>query len=507
MNIIVGTIFFDEDKNGYKIQSFIKKGGFGSVYKAIREDTGDFYAIKTLNAPSVDEKEIKSFINDGKLAATIKSKNIIDYKYFHDGNEYSHLPIYIIMEYANNGDLGDFIDTQKKTNKMFSNDELKNIFYQIANGMKAINEHLVHRDLKPENILLSDDVIKICDFGLAKIVDKVTRNTTFKGFGSVQYYPPEAWKFDKNTIQMDIYSVGLIFYELATLQNAYQVNSNDNRKWQEAHMFQNVEPPINQNKKLSPTINQIILKMIEKSPNNRYKNWDEIIKLLDAENLPQTNNSDLVNLMIKKRTEQVQEESRIELQKKKTEEEKLELRKIIRYQLENDIIVPIKKFIEEFNSKSSSGSIRFNSDFFRGELSVPSGNYFHLEIEPVFKHDFIKKIHYENQNSKRISRIDYDLPKINNEIIVAWGLIRSNTSKGFNIILAKNDTEVYGKWYLLLNTDSGLGGRLKKLPSPFAFDLKELKKEVSMIRVVDVINRKLIPFDIEYIKKFITEMI
>lgn len=85
--------------------------------------------------------------------------------------------------------------------------------------MIAINAELVHRDIKPENILVSNDVLKISDFGLAKIASESTRTMSFKGYGTIPYIAPEAWNSDKNTIQMDIYSMGIVFYELATLPN------------------------------------------------------------------------------------------------------------------------------------------------------------------------------------------------------------------------------------------------------------------------------------------------
>ena len=90
-----------------------------------------------------------------------------------------------------------------------------NIFHQIIDGMEAINRVLVHRDIKPDNIFINNGVFKIADFGLAKIIQDKTRSKTFKGWGTEPYIAPEAYRFEKNTIQMDMYSIGLVFFQIA----------------------------------------------------------------------------------------------------------------------------------------------------------------------------------------------------------------------------------------------------------------------------------------------------
>ena len=75
----------------------------------------------------------------------------------------------------------------------FIESELINIYSSLISGMKAINEKVIHRDIKPENILFRDDVLKIADFGLSKIIDEKTRTSSFKGWGTPKYIAPEAW--------------------------------------------------------------------------------------------------------------------------------------------------------------------------------------------------------------------------------------------------------------------------------------------------------------------------
>ena len=113
----------------------------------------------------------------------------------------------------------------------------------VALGAQAINEHLVHRDIKPDNILLdgpSDKPIpRIADFGIAKIATEPTRPETFKGIQPVWYMAPEACRQEKNTYKMDVYSVGLVFYQILTLNHpllSFVTDPTDWVQWREVHL-------------------------------------------------------------------------------------------------------------------------------------------------------------------------------------------------------------------------------------------------------------------------------
>ena len=156
-------------------------------------------------------------MNQAKL---LDSENVIKYLYIHDGNEFPEYPPFIIMEYTDGGTLRDLI--ANRNGQQFEVETLMGYFEQLAHGMKCISEQLVHRDIKPENILNFHGVLKITDFGLSKISGESTKTMTFKGYGTSPYVAPEAWNNDRNTIQMDIYSMGIVFYELATLSYPYE---------------------------------------------------------------------------------------------------------------------------------------------------------------------------------------------------------------------------------------------------------------------------------------------
>ncbi|PFU36390.1 serine/threonine protein kinase, partial [Bacillus cereus] len=114
----------------------------------------------------------------------------------------------------------------------------------------------------------------ITDFGLGKIVDAATRNfsQTFKGYGTKEYVAPEGWRSESNTIQMDIYAMGMTFYELATLEKAFNVAPHaTNEEWKYKHLYETPITPNKRNTQLTSTISQIIMKMIEKRLSRRYQ--------------------------------------------------------------------------------------------------------------------------------------------------------------------------------------------------------------------------------------------
>ncbi|GAH94631.1 unnamed protein product, partial [marine sediment metagenome] len=141
------------------------------------------------------------------------------------------------------------------------------IMLQIAQGAKEINSKIVHRDIKPDNILVSSDTFKISDFGLSKLVAEQTRTRTFKGMGPIQYIAPEAWQLQKNTPQMDVYSVGLVFHEILTLKHPLLELVSDPshvEAWREAHLFTTVPDVRETRPDVTLQLAQLLGRMISK---------------------------------------------------------------------------------------------------------------------------------------------------------------------------------------------------------------------------------------------------
>ena len=236
--------------------------------------------MKTIAASFTDEIALKSFVNEGNLAVGIRHPNVIEYLFFHDGSKFNALPPYILMEFAEGGTLEKQISLAQQNKKLFSNDELIEMFKQLIAGMSAVNEKLIHRDVKPDNILICNNTLKISDFGLSKVVSEATRKSSFKGFGCLPYMAPEAWRFERNTLLLDIYSMGIVFYQLATLRHPFDVPNADQQKWMDAHLHKPVARPDSINPQLSPKLSQIIIRMVEKVATKRLQSWANIEEIL-----------------------------------------------------------------------------------------------------------------------------------------------------------------------------------------------------------------------------------
>ena len=140
-------IVYGEKEDEYEIIEYIGSGGFSHVYKIRKKIDNSIWALKTIHPIYNNEQDIKAILNEGRNALKIRNENVICYIYFHDGTKFNNLPPYIIMEYANGGNLNDFIDTNKGSQKYIENSVLILMFRQLINGMKAINNYLVSRHI------------------------------------------------------------------------------------------------------------------------------------------------------------------------------------------------------------------------------------------------------------------------------------------------------------------------------------------------------------------------
>ena len=499
------TVVFDQHTKEFIVCEFLGRGSFGDVYSIKEKTTETLYALKTFSTPFVDDTILKSFFNEGKLAQEIAHQNVIKYYYFHDGIQHKDLPMYIIMEYADGGTLEKQIRERRKKGEFYTNEELKFLFDQLINGMEAINSKLIHRDIKPDNILIHKNVLKISDFGLSKYVAQATRTSTFKGIGCLPFLAPEGWKLDNNTIQMDIYSMGIVFYELASFSFPYKVNKGDFEEWQNAHLFQN--PPIvgKINPKISPVLSRLIMRMLEKDAKQRPKNWEEIKTYLEKENLPQTDNAVIIDKVLIKRNEQIEQATQAKLNREKRDKEILEFKNIVRFQYHKDIIIPIKEFIEEINSKSDGPKIicHFDEGSYLNTIEY-SFNKIQINLIPIIEEDFYREVKVKDFDMV-FTRRELKLPMIDKKRIIAWGYLKTNDGKGFNLILLHNSQSIYGDWLLLFNRHSAIAVQRDNRPEPFPFEMNEIEKEIKYLNAMHIYVTDKLTLDYNKIKEFLIE--
>ncbi|PFX51356.1 serine/threonine-protein kinase [Bacillus pseudomycoides] len=501
---------FDGEENSYIVLDLLGTGGFGHVFQIKNETDGSLWALKTLPPYASNEEDLKGFKNESEMALKVSHENAMRYKYVHDGSIHKDLPPYIIMELANEGSLNDYLKQKKMESEFLTVETLHQMFNQLIDGMEHINQELVHRDIKPDNILIKDGKLIITDFGLAKIANAATRsiNSTFKGYGTYNYVAPEGWKFDRNTIQMDIYAMGMTFYEMATLQNAFDVAPNANmEEWRRNHLYEAPIPPHQKNTSLTIKISQVIMKMIEKSTNKRYKSWEEIRNDLSLDNLPKSKNADQITSMLKQHMEKSSIKRSKELEAEKTKQEKLELQNLIFSQFKNDIYIPIKGFIDEFNKQCVDGfislfDITHTSTFFRTIMELVSKTTIQIDLRVLSDEDFIREVPMDFERGTIRKVVRPILPRDNKKVL-AWGYIKNNKGIGYNLLLLENKEELYGEWVLLSNSQVISREGQRNRPQQFVYELSELEKEIPLIGAFHIYRTEVIPYSDTIIQEFI----
>jgi len=506
MVISLGTKVFDNQENSYILDEILGSGGFGNVYKAHCENDGTIVAIKMIDNIFDNDDAFLSFQKETNLVKLIASENIIKYLYVHDGNEFIEYPPYIIMEYTNGGTLRDLINNQKGVH--FDIEILKSIYLQLARGMKCVSKCLVHRDIKPENILNFNGVLKITDFGLSKVSGENTKTMTFKNFGTPLYIAPEAWNNDHNTVQMDIYSMGIVFYELATLSYPYVIPAKpDYFSFRDMHLYDAVINPVTKNRALPPTIVSMIIKMLEKPTQRRFSNWDEIISILESDSAPKDDLAEIVNKAILLRNEKDLERQEQQATKEKAENAKKEYIKLAYSQYCSVVSKPIHEFVSRFDSQyhgvqkitiKESEPMYYNPRF-STVITMTTGQRITITGEVLLKENFTKK---EKSFLDEYPREVNYIPQCKGRDIILWCQLADSQKLGFNILLLKNNDGIYGDWFILENSIGALTRTNR--PSPFGFELSELPKEINYINALHIYNLNLQPYSKEKLLEYIT---
>ncbi|MBX8460232.1 serine/threonine protein kinase [Enterobacter sp. RIT637] len=467
------------DGKEYVVSKFLGQGGMGNVFLIEDKENGSRFALKTLQYYIPDDNNHRSLINEWEKARRISHKNTIHYYGFHDGLSEPNTP-YLLMEYANSGSLENFLKSQTS---FLDEDTCLNIFHQIIDGMEAVNEVLIHRDIKPDNIFIDDGVFKIADFGLAKIAEEKTRSKTFKGWGTEPYIAPEAYRAETNTIQMDMYSIGHVFYQIAALKHAFGEQNN----WEYAHLTF-VPPLLNEiNKTISPKVAFVINKLMSKKPSARYTSWDCVRKDLTDSAKNTGNHKAAINNVLKNKISRDQERDK-ELSKQQIQsQEQQRKNKILRFQFNNEIISPITDFINDFNNVSGSNAEMKISEVTRG-TDVAYKIFFETKFVDIWFHpltesDVLKR--YANDIWGH-NRLHITKPTMMGKSVLAWGGVECSDKTGVNIVLVHSESDEYGDWYLLKNTHSGFSRNSDDRTEPFAFDNDELVTEIHHIGVMHI---------------------
>lgn len=259
----------------YEIRELIGVGGMAIVYKAYDTVDDCTVAIKILKEEfSNNEEFIRRFKNESKAIAVLSHQNIVKVFDVSFGDRIQ----YIVMEYIDGITLKEYISQQK----VIQWSEAVHFTVQILKALQhAHDKGIVHRDIKPQNImLLQDGRIKVTDFGIARFSNRETRTMTDKAIGSVHYIAPEQARGDVTDGKTDIYSVGVMLYEMLTGKLPFEADN----AVSVAIMQLQTDPimPKSINPSIPDGLEEITLKAMQKEPRQRYSSAEEMLSAIEA---------------------------------------------------------------------------------------------------------------------------------------------------------------------------------------------------------------------------------
>lgn len=437
----------------YELVKYLGQGGFGTVYEACGPDRCNSVAVKFPRVSSAGEDAIHAFRNEVIAASEITHPNVVQVLGLAEN------PLALVMEFVPGGTLKDLMVRRHEEKVVLDKDEVIRISTALIHGVAEINSRFLHRDLHPGNILMSDGVPKITDFGLSKHVDAETQPNTFKGRQHICYMAPENWRGEKNTIHGDMYSLGLILFELASLEYPFvlTIKSPGENEFRQAHAFGLPKNLAGARPDVPIMFIQLVNKMIEKRPEDRFQSWSEIKSALshlaDSTIVKKAVDPEVVQMIFhaerRKRSKQEADAKVQESQQKESEAKQAAATK-------RPIILNIAwSAVNEYNS-----------------------NVLDFKIEVVYGDLYGAPPHGVLGTKRDVPELEFHLP--NNQCIAIgflWignslkltrgecrliGFVHGKNGAGFNYLLCCKEGDPYGEWWVCeVSMRGSYGGRHK----------------------------------------------
>ncbi|MGE5573143.1 MAG: Stk1 family PASTA domain-containing Ser/Thr kinase [Bacteroidota bacterium] len=258
----------------YRILSRVGEGGMAEVYRARDSVLNRIVAIKVLRPQfASDEEFVERFRREAQAAASLSHPNIVSiYDVGRDGDRY-----YIVMEYVSGRSLKDLIREQGS----LPPDRAAWIASQILAALDHAHENnIVHRDIKPHNILVTPEGrVKVTDFGIARATSTSALTETGTIIGTVNYFSPEQAKGEAAGVGSDIYSLGVVLYEMIAGRVPFRGDTPIAIALQ--HLQSEAIPPSELNPRVPPALDRIVMKALEKDPSRRYRHARDMMRALD----------------------------------------------------------------------------------------------------------------------------------------------------------------------------------------------------------------------------------
>jgi serine/threonine-protein kinase len=256
----------------YRVESLLGVGGMGRVYKAVNPE-GDEVALKLVKADlASDEIFRRRFDREVRIARTVVHLHVVPVI---DSGEHEGIP-YMAQKYVGNGTLEDLVQKEQTLDL----DTAVKICNQVAAGLDALcAAGLVHRDVKPANILLdADGTAFITDFGLAKDSQGSVLTRPGQALGSLDYMAPEQIRGEPVTAASDVYALGCVMYECLVGAPPFADRQGMRVLW--AHLQDDPANPCDRRADLPPAVGELILRALDKEPQNRPQTAGEFARML-----------------------------------------------------------------------------------------------------------------------------------------------------------------------------------------------------------------------------------
>ncbi len=259
----------------YEIVELIGRGGMAYVYKARDLKLNRYVAVKVLREEYTENEQfIKKFDRESQAVACLSHPNIVG---VYDVGVQDSI-YYIIMEYVDGITLKQYLNRKGRLDYT----EATRFVMDISNALRCAHENkIIHRDIKPHNILLTRDLVpKVADFGIARAITSSTVTMTNQTMGSVHYISPEQAKGGFVDERSDLYSLGILYYELLTGKLPFDEENTVTIAIK--HIQEEIVPPRMLEPKIPEKVNQIVIKLTQKKPDERYQNTDELMEDLET---------------------------------------------------------------------------------------------------------------------------------------------------------------------------------------------------------------------------------
>ena len=257
--------------NRYEIIEQIGNGGMATVYKAKCHVLNRYVAVKILKEEyTTDEEFVKRFNTEAQSAASLTHPNIVSvYDVGSEGDLH-----YIVMELVKGKTLKEIINEDGALSWKWS----VNVAIQIASALETAHKNnIIHRDIKPHNIIITEDgIAKVTDFGIAKAVSNSTITAFGSTMGSVHYFSPEHARGGFTDAKSDLYSLGVVLYEMVTGRLPFNADTAVSVALK--HMQESPKEPMEINPSVPKSVNDIIMKAMQKDISLRYQTATEMLR-------------------------------------------------------------------------------------------------------------------------------------------------------------------------------------------------------------------------------------